>query len=121
MEEQYQLGRSFFPYVIVGDEGFTLSEKVMMPYPKDTCSNRLDRRIFNYRLSRARRCSENAFGVMGARFQIFRAPMRYDPDDARNLVMAVVCLHNYLRTHVTTLNPSHALITDNHRQFDTLD
>ncbi|XP_052124334.1 uncharacterized protein LOC113216352 [Frankliniella occidentalis] len=89
-----------FPYVIVGDERFTLSEKVMMPYPKDTCSNRLDRRIFNYRLSRARRCSENAFGVMGARFQIFRAPMRYDPDDARNLVMAVVCLHNYLRTHV---------------------
>lgn len=35
---------------------------------------------------------------MGARFQIYRAPMRYDPDDTRNVVLATVCLHNYLRT-----------------------
>ena len=116
-----------FPYVILGDEGFTLSERLLIPYPKDALSNRRDRRIFNYRLvrlifcpetimmyeticantfyftvhrlSRGRRCSENAFGVLGARFQIFRAPMRYDPDDARDVVLATVCLHNYLRTH----------------------
>ncbi|KAJ8685853.1 hypothetical protein QAD02_021646 [Eretmocerus hayati] len=59
------------PFVIVGDEGFTLSENLLIPYPKDAVANRRDRRIFNCRLSRARRCSENAFGVMGARFQIF--------------------------------------------------
>ncbi|KAJ8685504.1 hypothetical protein QAD02_021297 [Eretmocerus hayati] len=88
-----------FPFVIIGDEGFTLSEELLIPYSKDALANRRDRRIFNYRLSRARRCSENAFGVMGARFQIFRAPMRYDPDDARDVVLAAVCLHNYLRTH----------------------
>jgi hypothetical protein len=38
-----------FPYVIVGDEGFTLSEHVMIPYPKDSLPNRKDRKIFNYR------------------------------------------------------------------------
>ncbi|KAK3924292.1 Protein ALP1-like [Frankliniella fusca] len=87
-----------FPFVIVGDEGFTLSDKLLIPYPKGLVTNRKDRRIFNYRLSRARRCSENAFGVIGARFQIYRSPMRYDPDDARDIVMATVCLHNCLRT-----------------------
>jgi len=37
------------PYVIVGDEGFTLSQHVMIPYPKDLLVARKDRRIFNYR------------------------------------------------------------------------
>ncbi|KAK3912146.1 Major inner capsid protein VP2 [Frankliniella fusca] len=49
-------------------------------------------------LSRARRCSENAFGVLGARFQIYRAAMRYDPDDAVTIIMATICLHNWLRS-----------------------
>ena len=38
-----------FPYVIVGDEGFTLSEQVIIPYPKDSLPNRKDSKIFNYR------------------------------------------------------------------------
>lgn len=54
--------------------------------------------LHDYRLSRARRCSENAFGIMASRFQIFRSPMRYDPDDARDIVIAICCLHNMLRT-----------------------
>ena len=49
---------------------------------------------------RARRCAENAFGVLGARFQIYRAAMRYDPDDAEKIVMATCCLHNLLRSKV---------------------
>jgi len=38
-----------FPFVIVGDEGFALSSKVTIPYPKDQIRGRRDRRIFNYR------------------------------------------------------------------------
>ncbi|XP_025990628.2 protein ALP1-like [Solenopsis invicta] len=60
--------REIFPFVLVGDEGFPLTEKLLIPYPGPQCSGRKDRRIFNYRLSRARRCAENAFGVLGARF-----------------------------------------------------
>lgn len=53
------------------------------------------------RLSRARRCSENAFGVLGARFQIFRTAMRYDPDEAIRITMTCCCLHNMLRSQCT--------------------
>lgn len=60
--------------------------------------------IFCYRLSRARRCSENAFGILGARFQIFRAAMRYDPDDATRMILACYCIHNMLQTEVVGRN-----------------
>jgi len=50
------------------------------------------------RLSRARRYSENAFGVLDARFQIFRTAMRYDPDEANRITMTCCCLHNMLRS-----------------------
>lgn len=38
-----------FPFVIIGDEGFPLSEKLLIPYPRPQCSGRINRRIFNYR------------------------------------------------------------------------
>ncbi|XP_018401801.1 PREDICTED: putative nuclease HARBI1 [Cyphomyrmex costatus] len=92
--------REMFPYVLIGDEGFPLTKKLLIPYPGSQCSGRKHRRIFNYRLSRARRCSENAFGILGARFQIYRSAMRYDPDDAKVIIMATCCLHNMLRSKV---------------------
>lgn len=51
-------------------------------------------------MSRARRCSENAFGVLGARFQVYRSPLRYDPDNVEEIVWATICLHNWLRSQV---------------------
>lgn len=41
--------REIFPFVLVGDEGFPLTEKLLIPYPGPQCSGRKDRRIFNYR------------------------------------------------------------------------
>lgn len=38
-----------FPFVLVGDEGFPLSTEVLILYPRDLCSGRRNRRIFNYR------------------------------------------------------------------------
>lgn len=89
-----------FPFVIVGDEGFALTNQVMIPFSKEHLrgENSKVRRIFNYRLSRVRRCSENAFGLIVNRFQILRSPMRYDPDVARNITLTILCLHNLLRT-----------------------
>ena len=37
--------------------------------------------VFNYRLSRARRTSENAFGILSGRFQVFKKPNYTSPDN----------------------------------------
>ena len=83
-----------FPYVFVGDEAFRLSEQLMKPYPREVLS--LKERIYNYRLSRARRVIENSFGIAAARFRIWRRPIIGKVDLVVCTTKAVVALHNYL-------------------------
>lgn len=56
------------PYCIVADEAFPLKEYLMKPYPNRRLS--VEQRIFNYRLSRARRVVENAFGILANCFRV---------------------------------------------------
>ena len=83
------------PYVIVGDWAFPLTEHLQRPY----CRRNMEERemVFNYRLSRARRVSENAFGVMSNRFRCLLGNMQLDPDVATDVVLACCVLHNFLR------------------------
>ncbi|GBO32017.1 hypothetical protein AVEN_264592-1, partial [Araneus ventricosus] len=82
------------PYVIVADDAFPLSINLMKPYPGRGLND--EERIFNYRLSRARRVSENAFGILAARFQIFKQRILTSPMNATKIVMACCALHNFL-------------------------
>ncbi|CAL1296086.1 unnamed protein product [Larinioides sclopetarius] len=83
------------PYVIVADDAFPLEQHLMKPYPGQQVE--ISKRIFNYRLSRARRVSENAFGILASRFRIFKGPILTSPTKAKLIVLATCCLHNFLR------------------------
>lgn len=84
------------PYVIVADDAFPLRKNIMKPYAQKGLSD--GKRIFNYRLSRARRTSENAFGILASVFRIFFTKINLDPDTVKEITLACCILHNVLRT-----------------------
>ncbi|XP_028415306.1 uncharacterized protein LOC114538349 [Dendronephthya gigantea] len=84
------------PYVIVADDAFPLSQNIMKPFALRSLTK--DQRIFNYRLSRARRIVENAFGILANRFRIFMKPIELSTHNVENIVMAACSLHNFLRS-----------------------
>jgi hypothetical protein len=89
------------PNYLVGDAAFPLLSNMMRPYTKPRNRNFNDKeRIFNYRLSRARRVVENAFGIMASRFRIFRKPIVAHVETLDVIIMASVCLHNFLCTRL---------------------
>lgn len=85
-----------FPYYFVGDEAFPLSRYLMRPYPQRTLTN--IRRVFNYRLSRARKTVECTFGMMTEKFPVLSNAIRCKSvEKVANIVKAVCVLHNYVR------------------------
>jgi hypothetical protein len=83
------------PFVMVADNAFPLKTYIMKPFPFRGLSK--DRRIHNYRLSRARRVVENAFGLVSNKFRILLQRMALEPDKAAKVVLACCALHNMLR------------------------
>ncbi|KAB0797132.1 hypothetical protein PPYR_08126 [Photinus pyralis] len=84
------------PYVIVADDACPLKDAIMKPYPFRGLSH--DERIFNYRLSRARRIIENAFGILANRFRVLLNPIHLRVTKVETITLACVALHNYLAT-----------------------
>lgn len=82
------------PYLLVADDAFALSNNLMKPYAKRNLSG--IERVFNYRLSRARRIVENAFGILASRFRVFGKPIHLVPEKVRKITIACCALHNYL-------------------------
>lgn len=83
------------PYVIVGDEAFGLSNQIMRPYAGKGLLRK--KRIFNYRLSRARRYMECTFGILANKWRIFHRPMDTSVEFSEDIVKACTVLHNYVR------------------------
>lgn len=91
------------PYVLVADDAFPLTEHIMKPFPGKNLD--IDQRIYNYRLSRARRVVENAFGILAARFQIYRCSIPAKVNNIKKYVLATCALHNFLRKNNTYISP----------------
>ena len=52
--------------------------------------------MLHYRLSRARRVVENAFGILANKWRIFHGPIFLNPDNAIKVTLACCALHNYV-------------------------
>lgn len=103
------------PYIIVGDEAFRLHKRIMKPYNKAQAKEDIEKKIFNYRLSRARRVSENAFGLLSQVFRVFYSPIAIKPETCDLLIQATYCLHNLLRDGYEERNPQHIHV---HQEMD---
>lgn len=66
----------------------------MKPYSSKNLTHK--QKIFNYRLSRARRTVESAFGIFSNKWRIFHTAISMLPETADLIVTASVCLHNYV-------------------------
>lgn len=111
------------PYVLVGDEAFPLTDYMMRPYPGKN-EMTLEKRIYNYRLSRARRTIENVFGILASQWRLLRRPIIATVPTTIKMIQAIVCLHNWLRKHdveretYLTQNLENQLITDENNETD---
>ena len=90
------------PLFFVGDDAFPLSRRMMKPISGHFLEE--PERIYNYRISRARRVIENAFGILVSRFRIFEGKINMRPESVDTLVFAAVCLH-ILRIKELKRNP----------------
>ena len=94
------------PYFLVGDDAFALRTWMMKPYSKRHLTD--PERIFNYRLSRARRIVENGFGILSHRFQCLLTTLQQVPSTVESIVLTCVCLHNLIRIRHPIERPQYA-------------
>ncbi|XP_056422332.1 uncharacterized protein LOC130362226 isoform X2 [Hyla sarda] len=85
------------PFVMVSDEAFSVTHCQLRPFPKKGLDTQ--RRVFNYRLSRARRYIEGAFGILIKTYRIFGCSIQLDVATVDAVVKACCILHNYVIGH----------------------
>lgn len=104
-----EMDETDLPYFFVADDAFPIDMKIMKPYSGkfNRAGLDLDKTVFNYRLSRARRTVENAFGILTMRWGCLRNEIQSRPEKVQIIVAACCALHNYLmRTSNEYFNPS---------------
>ena len=82
------------PHFFVGDEGFALNRNILRPYGGSNLS--VKKRLYKYRLSRAWRYVECAFGILSNKWRIFQRPLSVSPDFTVVIVKDCVVLHSFV-------------------------
>lgn len=93
-------GKEALPFVFIGDEAFSLRSDFLKPFSQRELDH--DKKIFNYRLSRARCRVENSFGILSTRFRIFHTAISINLNAIDKVVIASCVLHNFLRRRYAT-------------------
>ena len=85
----------------------------MRPYPRPAKGENLplDKAVFNYRLSRARRIIENAFGIISQRWRLLNRRIQLKEANVDHVMMAICCLHNFV-TDVKDYTDTNTLTVD---------
>lgn len=86
------------PYVFVADDAFAMQVHIMKPYSGTQQKGSIER-IFNYRLSKARRIVENAFGILSSVFRVLRKSLLLEPRKAEKVLLTCLYLHNFILIH----------------------
>ena len=84
------------PYIVVADDAFTLIGYCMKPYSSQKLSD--NKRIFGYRLSRARPTTESAFGILSNEFRVLSSRMYLQPNNTTKITLTCCVLHSILHT-----------------------
>ncbi|KAJ8666114.1 hypothetical protein QAD02_007776 [Eretmocerus hayati] len=98
----------------IADGGFGLQPYMMIPY-RDHPNKTIEEKIFDIRLTNARKIVECAFGVLVERFQVFDTPLRFKPKTSQNIILCCMVIHNYL----TTCNLDYEKEQPHHQQEDS--
>jgi len=61
----------------LGDQAFRLHKHILRPYSQKAAKADAQKAIFNYRLIRGRRVTENAFGLLSQVFRVHHQPINY--------------------------------------------
>lgn len=81
------------PVMLLGDSAFRLSNYLMKPYPF-SLELAPHKQHFNYMLSKTRRCVENSFGQLKARFRRVGKGLETSIDNSKLIIRACCILHN---------------------------
>lgn len=102
------------PYFMVADDAFPLKSYIMKPYPFRSLTP--PQRIFNYRLSRARRMVESTFGILANRFRVFSTRILSTPETVDKVVLAACTLHNFISKNSKDKAPRPQVQHEEHTQ-----
>jgi len=85
------------PMVLIGDEAFALKSYLMKPFPHRLSRNDIRLDTYNYRLCRARRVVENAFGILTKKWRVYKSAIELKEQTTKLIILTTCILHNYLR------------------------
>ena len=82
------------PHVFVGDEAFPLRCDLLRQHSNNALTN--DAKIYNYRLSHAKRVVDNSFGIFANCWRLYQRCIYMNPDNVESVIKATLVLHNIL-------------------------